>query len=112
MNTTVKSVVFWVAMIVLVALVWNFSSRLQRPESVVSFSEFVSWRWIFFVNVPLCLIAGWMLWRHFHENIERRRHRVDYAGAVLLTFGLSAVILAVLEGGQAWAWNSPQSIGA
>ena len=43
MNTTVKSVVFWVAMIVLVGLVWNFSSRFQRPESPVSFSEFIDW---------------------------------------------------------------------
>jgi len=42
LNTTVKSVVFWVAMIVLVALVWNFSSRFQRNESMFSFSEFVS----------------------------------------------------------------------
>ena len=43
MNTTVKSVVFWVAMLVLVGLVWNFSSRLQRQESNVSFTEFVNW---------------------------------------------------------------------
>ncbi len=43
MNTTVKSVVFWVAMIVLVALVWNFSSRFQRNELPVTFSEFISW---------------------------------------------------------------------
>ena len=43
MNTTVKSVVFWVAMIVLVALVWNFSSRFQRNELPVSFSEFITW---------------------------------------------------------------------
>jgi EmrB/QacA subfamily drug resistance transporter len=93
------------------ASVWAISS-VVGPTLGGVFSEFVSWRWIFFVNVPLCLIAGWMLWRHFHENIERRRHRVDYAGAVLLTFGLSAVILAVLEGGQAWAWNSPQSLAA
>ncbi|MEY4094550.1 MAG: ATP-dependent zinc metalloprotease FtsH, partial [Acidobacteriota bacterium] len=42
MNTTVKSVVFWVAMIVLVALVWNFSSRFQRNEVPFSFSEFIS----------------------------------------------------------------------
>lgn len=93
------------------ASVWAISS-VVGPTLGGVFSEFVSWRWIFFVNVPLCLIAGWMLWRHFHENIERRRHRVDYAGAVLSTFGLSAVILAVLEGGQAWAWNSPQSLAA
>jgi len=43
LNTTVKSVVFWVAMIVLVALVWNFSSRFQRNELPVTFSEFISW---------------------------------------------------------------------
>ena len=43
MNTTVKSVVFWVAMIVLVALVWNFSSNFQRTEMPVSFSEFIVW---------------------------------------------------------------------
>ena len=43
MNTTVKSVVFWVAMLVLVGLVWNFSSRFQRAESNVSFTEFINW---------------------------------------------------------------------
>ena len=42
MNTTVKSVVFWVAMLVLVGLVWNFSSRLQRAETNVSFTEFIN----------------------------------------------------------------------
>ena len=30
-----------------------------------------------------CLVAGWMLWRDFHESVERRRHQIDYAGAVL-----------------------------
>ena len=91
------------------ASVWAVSS-VVGPTLGGVFSEFLSWRWIFFVNVPLCLIAGWMLVRHFQEKVERRAHTVDYAGAVLLTLGLSAVILAVLEGGQAWAWSSPQSI--
>jgi MFS family permease len=91
------------------ASVWAVSS-VVGPTLGGVFSEFLSWRWIFFVNVPLCLIAGWMLVRHFQEKVERRTHTVDYAGAVLLTLGLSAVILAVLEGGQAWAWSSPQSI--
>jgi cell division protease FtsH len=38
-----KSLVFWIVLIVVVALVWNFSSNYQRKESLVSFSEFVSW---------------------------------------------------------------------
>jgi len=93
------------------ASVWAVSS-VVGPTLGGLFSEFLSWRWIFFVNIPLCLLAGWMLTRFFHEKIERRAHRVDYAGAVLLTLGLTALILAVLEGGQAWEWASIQSIVA
>jgi MFS family permease len=51
-----------------------------------------------------------MLARNFHEQVERSKPRIDYRGATLLTAGLALVILAVLEGGQAWAWDSPASI--
>jgi EmrB/QacA subfamily drug resistance transporter len=91
------------------ASVWAISS-VVGPTLGGVFSEFVSWRWIFFVNVPLCLIAGWMLLRSFHENIEKRAHKVDFLGAGLLTVSLSLLILGVLEGGQAWAWNSTPSV--
>lgn len=93
------------------ASVWAISS-VVGPTLGGIFSQFTSWRWIFFVNVPLCLIAAFMLVRNFHEKIEPRRHRIDYAGAVLLTAGVSLFILGVLEGGQAWAWDSVWSIGA
>ena len=43
MNSTLKSLVFWLVLIVVGALVWNFSSNFQRKETSVSFSEFVSW---------------------------------------------------------------------
>jgi len=93
------------------ASVWAVSS-VVGPTLGGLFSQFLSWRWIFFVNVPLCILATVLLVRVFHEKIERTRHKVDYLGASLLTASLSLIILAVLEGGQAWAWNSPQSIGA
>ena len=93
------------------ASVWAVSSVIGPTLGGV-FSQFLSWRWIFFVNVPLCIVAIVLLVRVFHEKIVRTRHRVDYLGAGVLTGGLSLGILAVLEGGQAWAWNSVQSIAA
>ena len=93
------------------ASVWGISS-VVGPTLGGLFSQFGIWRGVFFINIPLCIIAGWMLIRSFHESIEKREHKIDYLGAVLLTVSLTLLILAVLEGGQAWAWNSPQSIGA
>jgi cell division protease FtsH len=43
LNSAVKSAVFWIVLLAIAVLVWNFSSKLQRAESVISFSEFVSW---------------------------------------------------------------------
>ncbi|MCD2442962.1 MFS transporter [Agromyces sp. SYSU K20354] len=94
-----------------IASVWAASS-VVGPTLGGVFAEFASWRWIFFVNIPLCLIAAFMLMRNYHESVGRERHRIDYAGATVLTIGLTLVILAVLEGGQAWEWLSWQSFVA
>jgi EmrB/QacA subfamily drug resistance transporter len=87
------------------ASVWAISSVLG-PSLGGVFAEYISWRWIFFVNIPICLLAAAMIYRNFHEKVEHRRVRIDYLGAGLLTGGSTLVILAVLEGGQSWAWSS------
>ncbi len=92
-----------------IASVWGISS-VVGPTLGGVFSEYVSWRWIFWVNIPLCLIAAATIGLRFTERLERRRPRIDYAGAGVLTVALTLLILGVLEGGQAWAWSSPQSI--
>lgn len=93
------------------ASVWAISS-VVGPTLGGLFSQYLSWRDIFFVNIPLCIVAIILLVRVFHEKIVKTRHRIDYLGAGLLTASLSLLILGVLEGGQGWAWNSLQSIGA
>lgn len=91
------------------ASVWAVSS-VVGPTLGGIFSQLDIWRGIFFVNIPLCLLAGWMLIRSFHENIEKREHKIDFAGAALLTVSMTLLILAVLQGGVTWAWDSWQSI--
>lgn len=92
-----------------IAGVWGVSS-VVGPTLGGVFSEYVDWRWIFLVNIPLCLIAAAAVGLRFHERVERRRPRIDYAGAGVLTVALTLLILGLLEGGQAWAWSSPQSV--
>ena len=93
------------------ASVWAISS-VVGPTLGGFFAEFLTWNWIFFVNIPLCLLAAWLLIRHLHETVEREKHSIDWIGGVLLTVGVSLLILALLEGGNAWAWNSAISIGS
>jgi len=91
-----------------IASVWGISA-VVGPTLGGVFSEYASWRWIFFVNVPLCLLAAGMIFRKYRERPQRAKPVIDYRGAALLTAGLTLVILGVLEGGQAWAWESPAS---
>lgn len=92
-----------------VASVWGIAS-VVGPTLGGVFSEYTTWRWIFLINIPLCLLAAAMIVRNYPERVDRSRPQVDYRGAFLLTAGLTCVILAVLEGGQQWAWSSPLGI--
>ena len=92
-----------------VASVWGISA-VVGPTLGGLFSEYASWRWIFFVNIPLCVLAAAMIVRRYHEHARRIRPVIDYRGTVLLTAGLTLLILGVLEGGQAWAWDSATSV--
>jgi EmrB/QacA subfamily drug resistance transporter len=91
------------------ASVWGISA-VVGPTLGGVFSEYLSWRWIFFVNLPLGAVAVWALARHFQERVARSTHRMDYAGAAVLTGGFSLVILGLLEGGVAWPWRSVPSL--
>lgn len=88
--------------------VWGIAA-VVGPTFGGLFAMWDFWRGIFLINIPLCGLAFWLLARDYHERLERRRHRIDYAGAALLTASLSLLLIGVLEGGNAWEWASPTS---
>jgi MFS family permease len=93
------------------ASVWAVSS-VVGPMLGGAFSQLGIWRGVFLINIPLCLLAAWMFNRHFHEDVTRKDRSVDVLGAVLLAAAMTSLVLAILGGGQTWAWTSAPSIGA
>jgi EmrB/QacA subfamily drug resistance transporter len=70
-----------------------------------------SWRWIFYVNLPLGALAFAVIAVALPSVSERRRHTIDWAGTALLGIGLSAIVLLTTLGGNTYDWGSPQIIG-
>ncbi len=75
------------------------------------FVEHLSWRWIFYVNLPLGLVAVTIIGLAFTAPKPRRRPSIDIAGAALLAVTLTALILLTSLGGHVFAWGSPQALG-
>ncbi|HET7567197.1 MAG TPA: MDR family MFS transporter [Gaiellaceae bacterium] len=92
-----------------ISSVWGVSA-IVGPALGGFFAQYWTWRGIFWLNLPVGLGAAWLIRRHLHERVERRAHRIDYAGALALGLACTLLILALLEGGVRWAWSSPASV--
>src|SRR5665213_2123339 len=75
-------------------------------------TDHASWRWIFYVNVPVGILAFFMV-SSFMPHIvpDNKRQRIDYLGAGLLASGLTGLLLGFVWGGNQYAWGSAQVIG-
>jgi EmrB/QacA subfamily drug resistance transporter len=68
--------------------------------------EAISWRWVFYVNMPIGIAAVLVVAFRLHLRTPQTRHDIDYLGAVLLTAGVSALILVTTWGGSQYDWWS------
>ena len=75
-------------------------------------TDAASWRWIFLINLPLGIVALVVVVKTMRVPHVPREHSIDYAGAVALTIGVTAVLLASAWGGSSYAWDSPEVIAA
>ncbi len=75
------------------------------------FTSHASWRWVFYINLPLGALALAVLAVALPAAGERRQHRVDYLGTALLGVGLSSLVLLTTLGGTTYGWGSPFIVG-
>lgn len=94
----------------LTASVWGILS-LVGPAAGAFITVALSWRWVFWVGIPVGLVALVLVGSFLKERVRRREVAIDYAGALTLTLGLVALLLAVLNGGEVFPWGSWQTLG-
>lgn len=75
------------------------------------FTEQASWHWIFYINIPIGALALAGFAASFKPTGRRKKHQIDWAGAITLSLTLAGITLATSLGGRSYAWNSPQIIG-
>lgn len=89
--------------------VWGISAILG-PAIGGILVQYVSWQYVFWINVPLGILAMLGIFLFLHENVEKKKHKIDFQGAILLTIGISTLMLLLVEGGTHLAWDSGPAI--
>jgi EmrB/QacA subfamily drug resistance transporter len=70
------------------------------------FTDQLSWRWIFYINLPLGAVALSAIAARLHTPVHYRSHRIDFMGAMLLSLSIMALMLVSVWGGSTYAWSS------
>jgi len=75
------------------------------------FTDQLSWRWVFYINVPVGILALSAIAARLHLPVHKSPHKVDYAGAGLMAASIVTLLLAMVWGGVNYPWGSNQIIG-
>ncbi len=88
-----------------ISSVWALASVIG-PSLGGLIVDTVGWAWVFWINVPIGILATLGVEIFHHEHRTSRKHSIDWLGSFILMVGTSALILALVQGGVAWAWTS------
>ncbi|RSK29304.1 MFS transporter [Bacillus sp. HMF5848] len=89
--------------------VWGISA-ITGPALGGLIVEYLSWHYVFWINIPLGILAIMGIVLFLHEDITKKKHIIDYQGAVLLLISISTLMFVLVEGGVHYEWTSWQII--
>lgn len=90
--------------------VWGMAA-IVGPTLGGAFVEYINWRWIFLINIPVGIVSIALLVVFFKEKIVKKKHYVDVLGSVFIFITGGFLIYMLMEGGQLWPWLSPLGLG-
>ncbi|AIQ28368.1 MFS transporter [Paenibacillus sp. FSL P4-0081] len=73
--------------------------------------DHMDWRWIFWIFLPLGIVAFIMIWRMFPKGTRAASETIDYPGSIFLSLSIVALLLGFSWAGTKYAWSSPEILG-
>lgn len=86
-------------------------SSVLGPLLGAYITEYISWHWIFYVNIPIGIVSLWLVLKYYLESPQHNRQRIDWWGAITLVSAVVCLMFGLELGGKEFAWNSAQIIG-
>lgn len=74
-------------------------------------TDYASWHWIFFVNIPLGLLAVFLISKFYCESLDHHKQQIDWWGAILIVVAVISLMFALQLGGKEYSWGSWQIMG-
>ncbi|MEV2247052.1 MDR family MFS transporter [Streptomyces sp. NPDC049970] len=74
------------------------------------FTEHLSWRWVFYINLPIGVVALLVIAAVLHIPVRRTKHTIDYLGTFLIASVATCLVLVASLGGTTWRWGSVQIV--
>ena len=87
------------------------TSSVFGPLLGAYITDYISWHWVFYINIPLGLISFFFISKYYKESLEYRKQKIDWAGAITLVISIVCLMFALELGGKEYAWDSNIIIG-
>jgi EmrB/QacA subfamily drug resistance transporter len=87
------------------------TSSVLGPLLGAYITEYISWHWIFYVNIPIGLLSLFFITRAYKESLQHSKQKIDWRGAITLVTAVISLMFGLELGGKEYEWASPQIIG-
>ncbi|GLY11662.1 MDR family MFS transporter [Pseudobacillus badius] len=87
------------------------TSSVLGPLLGAYITDWFSWHWVFYINVPIGLVSVFFIIKYYHESTQHQKQRIDWAGAITLVAAVVCLMFALELGGKEYSWSSMQILG-